>query len=132
MVRILNFFCVALMGFSILALYHVSEKARVAHMQLGQVNAQIAKEHTHIAVLETEWQHVASPERIQKLAQSRLGMADSSSVQLSSFDQLPRRGAGEGGGPNAPLNNSPVRNASAQLPAPAVPVSASAQPDPNM
>src|SRR5690242_4135276 len=108
MVRILNFFCVALMGFSILALYHVSEKTRVAHMQLNQVTAQIAREHSHIAVLETEWQHVASPERVQQLAQARLGMADSSSVQLSSFDQLPRRGAEP-----APLNNSPVRNASA-------------------
>ena len=114
MVRILNFFCVALMGFSILALYHVSEKTRVAHMQLGQVNAQIAKERTHIAVLETEWQHVASPERIQQLAQSKLGMADTSSAQLSSFEQLPRRGADP-----APLNNTPVRNASAQIPAPA-------------
>ena len=125
MVRILNFFCVALMGLSILALYHVSEKTRVAHMQLNQATAQIAKERTHIAVLETEWQHVASPERIQQLAQSKLGMADSSSVQLSSFDLLPRRGAEP-----APINNSPVRNASAQLPAPAAPVSS--QPDPNM
>ncbi len=117
MVRILNFFCVALMGFSILALYHVSEKTRVAHMELGQVQRQIAQEHAHIAVLETEWQHVASPERIQQLAQEKLGMADSASVQLSSFDQLPRRGAGEGEGPNAPLNNTPVHNASAQVPA---------------
>jgi cell division protein FtsL len=125
MVRILNCFCVALMGLSILALYHVSEKTRVAHMQLGQVNAQITKEHTHIAVLETEWQHVASPERVPQLAQSKLGMADSASAQLSSFDQLPRRGAEP-----APLNNSPVRNASAQVPAPAAPVSS--QPDPNM
>ena len=114
MVRILNFFCVALMGFSILALYHVSEKTRVAHMQLNQANAQIAKERTHIAVLETEWQHVASPERVQQLAQARMGMADSSSVQMSSFDQLPRRGADP-----APLNNTPVHNASAQIPAPA-------------
>jgi cell division protein FtsL len=112
MVRILNFFCVALMGFSILALYHVSEKTRVAHMQLNQVTAEIAQEHAHISVLETEWQHVASPERIQQLAQSRLGMADSASAQLSSFDQLPRRGADP-----APLNNAPVRNASAELPA---------------
>ena len=92
MVRILNFFCVALMGFSILALYHVSEKTRVAHMQLNQVKSQIAEERGAIGVLETEWQHVASPERIQQLAQSRLNMADSASVQLSSFDQLPRRG----------------------------------------
>jgi cell division protein FtsL len=112
MVRILNFFCVALMGLSILALYHVSEKTRVAHMQLNQVNSQIAQERGAIAVLETEWQQVASPERIQELAQSKLGMADHASVQLSSFDQLPRRGAEP-----APLNNSPLRNASAQLPA---------------
>jgi len=41
MVRILNFFCVALMGLSILALYHISEKTRVVHMQLGQVTNQI-------------------------------------------------------------------------------------------
>jgi len=117
MVRILNFFCVALMGLSILALYHVSEKTRVAHMQLNQVNAQIAQEHGAIGVLETEWQHVASPERIQQLAESRLNMADSASVQLSSFDQLPRRGADP-----APLNNTPVHNASAEVPAaPAAP-----------
>ena len=112
MVRILNFFCVALMGFAILALYHVSERTRVAHMQLNQVKVQIAQERGAIGVLETEWQHVASPERIQQLAQAKLGMADSASVQLSSFDQLPRRGADP-----APLNNAPVRNASAQLPA---------------
>ena len=114
MVRILNFFCVALMGFSILALYHVSEKTRVAHMELNRVNAQIAQERGSIGVLETEWQHVASPERVQHLAQSKLGMADNASTQLSSFDQLPRRGADI-----APLNNTPVHNASAQIPAPA-------------
>jgi len=111
MIRVLNFLCVALMGLSILALYHVSEKARVAHMELTQVNRQIAQTRGAIGVLETEWQHVASPERIQQLAQSRLGMADSASAQLSSFDQLPRRGA------DAPLNNTPVHNASVQVPA---------------
>ena len=113
MVRVLNFFCVALMGLSILALYHVSEKTRVAHMELNQTVRQIAQEKAHIGVLETEWQHVASPERVQQLAQSRLGMADSASVQLSSFDQLPRRGAEP-----APLNNTPLHNASAVIPAP--------------
>jgi hypothetical protein len=114
MVRVLNFVCVSLMGFTILALYHVSEKARVAHMELARVNTGIVQEHSNIGVLETEWQHVASPERVQQLAQARLGMADTASVQLSSFDQLPRRGAEP-----APLNNTPVHNASAQVPAPA-------------
>ena len=128
MVRVLNFFCVALMGLSILALYNVSEKTRVAHMTLSKVNRQIAQEKSHLSVLETEWQHVASPQRIQKLAQSRLGMGDTSSVQLSSFDQLPRRGAEP-----APLNNAPGHNASAQIPAngPA-PVLIIPTPDPGM
>ena len=117
MVRILNFFCVALMGFSILALYHVSEKTRVAHMTLSQVGRQIAQERTHLSVLETEWQHVASPARIQKLAESRLGMGDTASAQLSSFDLLPRRGDEA-----APLNSAPVHNASAQVPAAPAPI----------
>ena len=112
MVRVLNFFCVALMGLSILALYNVSEKTRVAHMTLSKVNRQIAQEKSHLSVLETEWQHVASPARIQQLAQARLGMGDTSSVQLSSFDLLPRRGTDP-----APLNKLPVHNASAQIPA---------------
>ena len=81
-------------------------------MQLNQVKSQIAQERSTIGVLETEWQHVASPDRIQQLAQAKLGMADSASVQLSSFDQLPRRGAEP-----APLNNTPLHNASAQIPA---------------
>lgn len=112
MVRILNFVCVAVMGFTILALYHVSEKTRMAHMELARVTAGIAQERSAIGVLETEWQHVASPERVQQLAQTKLGMADSASAQLSSFEDLPRRGAEP-----APLNNAPLHNASAQIPA---------------
>lgn len=115
MVRVLNFFCVALMGLSILALYHVSEKTRVAHLTLSKVNRDIGQEKSHLSVLETEWQHVASPAQIQKLAVTRLGMGDSASVQLSSFDLLPRRGAEP-----APLNNTPLHNASAQVPAASV------------
>ena len=105
------------MGLSILGLYHVSEKTRVAHMTLSQVGRQIAQERTHLSVLETEWQHVASPARIQKLAESRLGMGDTASAQLSSFDLLPRRGDEA-----APLNSAPVHNASAQVPAAPAPI----------
>jgi hypothetical protein len=111
MVRILNFICVAVMGLSILALYHVSERTRVARMELSRTVSDIGRQRAIMAVLETEWQHVTTPDRIQRLAQGRLGMEDGTSVQLSSFDQLPRRGA------DAPLNGSPVRNANAVAPA---------------
>ena len=113
MVRVLNFFCVALMGLSILGLYRVSESTRIAHNNLAQTNRQIAQANADISVLQTEWQHVASPERIQQLAEARLGMSGTPSVQLSSFELLPRRGDEA-----APLNNMPVHNASAVVPAP--------------
>jgi len=61
-----------------------------------------------IGVLQTEWARVAGPARIQELAQ-RGGMSDTSSVELSSFNLLPHRA-------DAPLNNSPVRNANAEMP----------------
>jgi cell division protein FtsL len=110
MIRVMNFFCVALMGLAILALYHVSERTRVARLELAKVNHEISRQHSDIAVLETEWQHVAAPSRVQRLAESRLGMSDNASAQLSSFDLLPRRGD------EAPLNNTPLRNANAVLP----------------
>jgi len=108
MIRVLNFFCVALMGLAILALYHVSERTRVAEMQLSKVQRQITDTKSGIGVLQTEWERVAGPARVQELAQ-RNGMNDTTSVELSSFNLLPRRG-------DAPLNNSPVRNASAEAP----------------
>lgn len=111
MIRVLNFLCVALMGLSILALYHVSERTRVARVELKQVSRQIDGEHAAISVLETEWEHVASPERIATLAQSKLGLDNTSTVQLSSLELLPRRGE------DAPLANTPVRRASADAPA---------------
>ena len=112
MIRVLNFFCVALMGLSILALYHVSERTRLAGVDLNRVNRQIATEHATIDVLQVEWSHLASPERIATLAQSKLGLDNTATVQLSSLELLPRRGEDA-----APLTSSPVRNANAVVPA---------------
>jgi hypothetical protein len=112
MVRVLNTLCVALMGLAILALYHVSERTRVASVELGQVNRAIAREHATMSVLETEWERVAGPARIQALAERDLGLTGTPTVQLSSFESLPRRGD------DAPLSSSPIRQANAQVPAP--------------
>jgi hypothetical protein len=108
MIRVLNFFCVAAMGLTILALYHVSEQTRIAHVQLGLVEHRIAGERTKMSVLQTEWVQVASPERIQQLAEASLGMSDTATVQLSSLELLPRRGDALLGG---------MRDASVQAPA---------------
>ncbi len=110
MIRIFNFLCVALMGLSILGVYHVSERTRIAHMQLDQVNRQISDNRAEIGVLQAEWERVAGPARVQQLAEAKLGMSDAASAQLSSFDMLPRKD-------EAPLGDSPLRNANAQIPA---------------
>ena len=64
MIRVLNFFCVAVMGLSILALYDVSEHTRLARVDLARTAHEIAKEHDQISTLETEWQFTARPERV--------------------------------------------------------------------
>jgi hypothetical protein len=97
----------------------------MARLDLNKVNREITRQHSDIAVLETEWQHVAAPSRIQALAETRLGMSDSASAQLSSFDLLPHRGE------SAPLNNTPLRNANAVVPSPAGRVIAVSAPAPS-
>jgi hypothetical protein len=114
MIRIVSTLCVGLMGFTILSLYHISEQTRVARQELAGTERQISAERMQVSVLEAQWQKVAGPEAIQKLAESSLGMNDTSTVQLSSLTQLPRRGD--------ELNNEQVRSANAQAPAPSAPV----------
>jgi len=116
MIRILNTVCVALVGLSILALYHVSEQTRVAKFELAGVNRQIAREHATISVLETEWERVAGPARIQELAANHLGLSGTPAVQMSSFETLPRRGDD-----SAPLTTNPIAQANAQAPANSAP-----------
>jgi len=110
MVRMLNIACVVLITLTVLGLYTVSEKTRVTRLDLNRTQAQILHQRRAIAVLETEWQSVAAPARVQHFAGLQ-GMNDAASVQLSAFDQLPHRGVDE------PLNGSPVRNASVEAPA---------------
>jgi len=108
--RVLNFFFVGLAALSCLALYRVSENTRVANMELSSVNRQIAQEKSTMNVLQAEWQRVANPGRIQRLAQAHLGMNDTPVMELSSFEMLPRRGAN-------PMDSNPVQNASVTMPA---------------
>ncbi|MGA7712706.1 MAG: hypothetical protein WCA81_12445 [Rhizomicrobium sp.] len=109
MVRVLNFVCVALMGMTILALYHVSEQTRVERVQLSRMEQRILDERVQMSVLQTQWEQVSQPERIQKIAEAALGMGDAATIQLSSLELLPRRGE------EAPLGGAQIRSASAQV-----------------
>lgn len=110
MIRVVNFLCVALLGLTVLANYHVSEQTRVARVELGSVDRKIEQDKSNLAILQTEWERVAGPARIQMLAQSKLGMSDSASLQLSALTLLPRRGESN------PLASAEIRQASVQVP----------------
>lgn len=112
MIRVLNFFCFAFVALSCLALYQVSEQTRLARVSLNETNRDIVTQHSAMSVLEAEWGRVAAPARIQRLAETRLGLSDTPAIELSSLELLPRRGA------DAPLGNANVRTASATIPEP--------------
>ena len=115
MIRIVSTFCVGLVGFTCIANYHVSEQTRIARQELTRTEKNIKAETQNIRVLELEWQKVAAPETIQKLAEAQLGMQNAPSVQRASVQDLPRRGDA--------LNNEDVRSANAEMevaPAPVV------------
>ncbi|HEY1632653.1 MAG TPA: hypothetical protein VGF56_15160 [Rhizomicrobium sp.] len=92
MVRILNFLFVALAGLSCFAMNHIAEKTRLADMELRKAHHQIADQDISTQKLQARWQEVANKDRIAKLAQEHLGLTDTPTVALASFETLPRRG----------------------------------------
>jgi hypothetical protein len=105
MIRVLNFASFALAALCCLALYHLSEETRVAHVKLLAVERQIVDDSDAMKVLQADWERVAEPSRIHALAESRLGLADTAAVTVASLDLLPRRGDGT-------VSVSPVQAAS--------------------
>ena len=91
MIRLLNFSCFAVTAFACLALYHISEETRVARADLHTVQQQIADQQEAMKVLQADWERVADPARIQRLAAAKLGVSDTP-VALASLEILPRRG----------------------------------------
>jgi len=115
MIRVVSTFCIGLLAFTCTANYRVSEQTRVARQELVRTEKQIKAETQNISVLEAQWQKIASPETIQKLAENSLGMQNAPSVQLASVQDLPRRGADT-------LNSENLHAASADGEAAPVPV----------
>lgn len=92
MIRVLNFASFALAALCCLALYHLSEQTRIAHVKLVSVERQIVDDRDALKVLQADWERVSEPSRIHALAQTRLGLADTATVSVASLDLLPRRG----------------------------------------
>jgi hypothetical protein len=59
---------------------------------LEKVETKIAEDNAAMKVLQADWERVTEPSHMQSLAQARLGLSDTPTVALASFDNLPRRG----------------------------------------
>lgn len=112
MIRVVNFFCVALTAFACLALNHVSDQTRVAQAQLKRAKVEIAAAADVSKILQTDWERASNPAHIQALAAAHLGLADTATVEVASLEMLPRRGE------TAPPASSGISTASAELPVP--------------
>lgn len=110
MLRVINFFCVALAGFACFAANHVSEQTRVAQLKLKGTEQAIVQTQVDMKVLQADWIKVANPARIQKLAQQRLGMTNDPMKEYASLQEVPRLGA------PAPGNENGIINASVPVP----------------
>lgn len=91
-IRILYFTCFALLVCATLALYQTSERTRTVKFALARAEQSILDEQVKRGALQAEYEHLARPDRVQALAESRLGMTDTATVQLASLSLLPRRG----------------------------------------
>lgn len=110
--RTLNFMFVLITGLICVGTYRVAEDARVARAELVATQHQIVREHQALVVLDAEWAALTQPQRIAALAQRHLDLNDTPAMELSSLTLLPRRG-------EAPLTESPIRDAHAIIPIPA-------------
>jgi cell division protein FtsL len=76
---------------STLALYNISERYRIADLTLFRVERQIGEEEAALKDMQTKYTQLSRSDRIQEIAEADLGMKSDSTVQLASFEQLPRR-----------------------------------------
>lgn len=90
-----NLIFAAVAGVAVWANYTVVEQTRVTGARLHVVEKRINADRARLAELQTQYMALSSPDRIQMLAQSELGMTDTPTVQLSSMQMLPSRGGND-------------------------------------
>jgi hypothetical protein len=121
MMRTVNFALVLVTAVVCIGTYRIAEEARVARATLAKTERQIAREQQALVVLGAEWARVTRPQRIHALTERHLKLTDAPTIELASFNELPRRGV-------EPLINGPLRDANVIVPVPGLPVEPQTEP----
>ena len=93
--RILHAFAIAALIGSAAYVYGVKYRTIYASEQFVKTRHLIAKEKDAINLLRAEYAHLARPDRVQALADSKLGLAPLALSQIAAVDELPDAAARE-------------------------------------
>lgn len=88
--RIANLVCGVLLLTTVLGVYLTKTMGGDQRSQIASVERQIADEQRHIKLLRAEVAYLGRPERLETIAESRLGLAPIAASRRVSLDDLAR------------------------------------------
>jgi cell division protein FtsL len=91
MMRLANIALVLTVLGSAFVLYTLEHATRAAERRLAQIESDIGAEEESIKLLKAEWSNLTRPERLQKLAEERLGLKPILPTQMVSTAELAQR-----------------------------------------
>jgi cell division protein FtsL len=91
LVRLLNLVVVAALVLAAAYVYKIKFESTLQAERVAKLRTDIRKERDAVAALRAEWSELASPARIQGLAQRHLALKPVEATQFDSFDHLPDR-----------------------------------------
>lgn len=91
MLRCLNACLVLAALVSAFVLYRLEHATRATERDIARMERKIAGERETIKLLTAEWSSLTRPERLQRLAETHLGLKPVSASQLVSESELPER-----------------------------------------
>jgi cell division protein FtsL len=120
--RLLNIFVIIGLVAAAAYVYEIKFQATLDAERLARMRGEIRRERDAIAALRAEWAKLATPRRIEGLAQRHLPLKPIDAQQVSSLDNLPERPK-----PPAPENPDPIGTIIEETDVPTASVGASSE-----
>lgn len=119
MVRKIDLLLLTLAAFTGVGLFHTSYRVQGLREEKAALDRQITLENDGIQVLRAEWSFLDDPSRLEQLASGHLTLKPITATQISGFDALPMRPAGQvipvGAPAVAARKDAPVKAAAATV-----------------
>jgi cell division protein FtsL len=91
MIRIVHLVVVCVLIAAAVHVYRVKFESTVQAERVAKLRTEIKRERNAVAALRSEWSRLASPSRIEQLAQRHLALKPVEAYQFQPFDKLPER-----------------------------------------